>query len=343
MIIRSKAPLRLGMAGGGTDVTPYSSLYGGFILNATIDLYAYCIIEEKKNNEIQFISFDQNKKLRYPSKKSLPITGELDIHKAVYNRIIKEYGFKNSLSFKMTTFSDSPPGSGLGSSSALVVAIVKAFSEWLSLPLGEYEIAKLSYEIERRDLNFTGGKQDQYSATFGGFNFMEFHKDDRVIINPLSIKRWIVDELESSIVLFYTGVSRSSERIIKEQIANVNRKSEKSLNAMHRLKQDAVEMKDSLLKGDIKEFSNILGHSWEYKKQMAKSITNTRINEIYESAIKSGAYSGKVSGAGGGGFMFFVVDPSRKMVLVNKLNKFKGYVTKFHFSEGGCHCWKIFE
>jgi D-glycero-alpha-D-manno-heptose-7-phosphate kinase len=208
MIYRSKAPLRLGLAGGGTDVSPYSEMYGGAVLNATIDLYAYCTIEETTSGSIIINAPDLKLKKKYQSFRSLPINGTLDLHKGVYNRIMHDFRITRPLSFKLTTWCDAPPGSGLGSSSTIVVAILKAFAEWLNLPLGDYDMAHLAYQIERGDLGFRGGKQDQYAATFGGFNFIEFYSDERVIVNPLRIKREIADELEVSMVLFYTGASR---------------------------------------------------------------------------------------------------------------------------------------
>ena len=234
MLIRSKAPLRLGFAGGGTDVSPYSDLYGGLILNATINLFAYCTIEEKNDGVISIKGSDIEQSTEYKTAKTLPIDGCLDLHKGVYNRVVKEFNITEPLSFAISTYSDSPPGSGLGSSSTMVVAILKAFVEWLSLPLGEYEIAKLAYEIEREDLGLSGGKQDQYAATFGGFNFMEFY-NDRIIVNPLIIKRWIIDELESSVILYYTGASRSSAQIIDEQKQNTASGNVVAIEAMHQI------------------------------------------------------------------------------------------------------------
>lgn len=340
MIIRSKAPLRLGLAGGGSDVSPYSEIYGGLILNATIDLYAYCTIEETTTNKIEIIASDLEQNQVYEMSGELPIDGSLDLHKGVYNRIIKDYNLQ-PLSFRITTYSDAPAGSGLGSSSTMVVAIVKAFVEWLNLPLGEYEIARLAYEIERVDLELSGGKQDQYAATFGGFNFMEFLKDDHVLVNPLRIKRWIIDELESNMLLYYTGASRSSASIIDEQIKNTSGGNKDSIDAMHQIKLSSLEMKSALLKGDIKQFSSVLGRSWENKKKMAHSITNNEIDFIMEHAINAGAITGKVSGAGGGGFIIFIVEPTKRIDVERTLNKLDGRVVNFQFSEGGCHGWKI--
>jgi len=343
MIYRSKAPLRLGLAGGGSDVSPYSEIYGGAVLNATIDQYAYCTIEETSSGTIAINAADLGIRKRYPSTLSLPVDGYLDLHKGVYNRVVRKFGITKPLSFRMTTWCDVPPGSGLGTSSTMVVAILKAFSEWLNLPLGDYDMAYLAYQIERNDLGLSGGKQDQYAATFGGFNFIEFSKDDRVIVNPLRMKRWIVDELEVSMVLFYTGASRSSDKIIREQQDNTRKGKKLPVEATHRIKQNSYIMKELLLKGDIVQFAKAIGKEWENKKRMASSITNRNIEKIYEAAIKAGAYGGKVSGAGGGGFMFFMIDPAKKLNLINTLTEFNGKVLNFHFSENGCQGWKINE
>ena len=343
MIYRSKAPLRLGLAGGGTDVSPYSDIYNGAVLNATIDQYAYCTIEETFSDTIVLIASDLDLKKKYSSALNLPLDGHLDLHKGVYNRIVRDFGITKPLSFKITTYCDAPPGSGLGSSSTMVVAILKAFTEWLNLPLGDYDMAYLAYQIERIDLGLRGGKQDQYAATFGGFNFIEFYKDDKIIVNPLRIKRWIIDELEVSMVLYYTGESRSSDKIIKEQQKNTKEGNKLPIEATHRIKKNSYVMKDFLLKGDIVHFAKALGKEWENKKKMASSITNEKIEKIYDAAMKAGAYGGKVSGAGGGGFMFFTIDPTKRINLINTLNQFNGKVFNFHFSDNGCQGWKINE
>ncbi|MDR0876744.1 MAG: dehydrogenase, partial [Treponema sp.] len=187
MIIRSKAPLRLGLAGGGTDIATYYNIYGGNVLNATIDMYAYCILEPADNGKIVFRANDLEKTEEYKAESVLPVSNALQLHTGIYNRIIADYNSGKPLSFVMTTYSDAPAGSGLGSSSTMVVAIIKAYTEWLNLPLGEYDIASLAYKIEREDLGLAGGKQDQYAATFGGFNFMEFYQDEKVIVNPLRL------------------------------------------------------------------------------------------------------------------------------------------------------------
>ncbi len=341
MIVRSKAPLRLGLAGGGTDVSPYSDEYGGYVLNATIDMYAYCTIETTNDNKVSFYATDREEFFEDEAKESLIIDGLLSLHKGIYNRIVRQYNNSIPLSIKVVTYSDAPAGSGLGSSSTMVVAILKAYVELLNLPLGEYDIAHLAYQIERLDVGLSGGKQDQYAATFGGFNFIEFYSYDRVIVNPLRIKNWIINELESSMILFYTGTSRESAKIIQEQVRNTQTRDARSLNAMHELKADALIMKEAILKGDILNFAKHLGKSWEAKKTMATSITNLEIDAIYEAALEAGAYAGKVTGAGGGGFMMFIVDPVKKIQVIRELCKLNGQVVRFHFVKDGTQGWRV--
>jgi D-glycero-alpha-D-manno-heptose-7-phosphate kinase len=338
MIIRSKAPLRLGLAGGGTDVSPYSDIFGGAVLNATISLYAYASIEPHSDNNIVIRSIDKNTTVELASSEYLEIDGELDIIKGVYNRIIKDYKLR-PLSFKITTYVDAPAGSGLGTSSTMVTAVLGAFSEWLKLPLGEYDLAKLAYEIERTDLGMAGGKQDQYAATFGGVNFMEFYDNGKVIVNPLRIKDQVLNELSNNIILFYTRTSRISSAIIETQQRNVNAGAVVSVEAMHKIKDLAVKMKEAILKGKLDRMGELLNLSWQHKKQMADGITNSRIDKIYDVAIEAGATGGKISGAGGGGFMFFYCPGITRYNVINALEQFGGQARRYEFTSQGLETW----
>ncbi|MDP2902567.1 MAG: GHMP kinase [Methylovulum sp.] len=340
-IIRSRAPLRLGLAGGGTDVSPYCDDYGGAVLNATIGMYAYCTIEPLTENKVIFIAADRGETFENEALSQLCYDGFLDLHKGAYNRIVREFNHGKPLPCRITTYSDALAGSGLGSSSTMMVAILTAFVEWLNLPLGEYEIAHLAYEIERKEIGLSGGRQDQYAATFGGFNFMEFNAGDHVIVNPLRVKNWIINELNSSMVLYYTGVSRSSASIIEQQIEQFKIVGSDSLVASHQIKRDAYEMKEALLKGDMPWFANILGRSWEAKRKLAANITNPEIDALMSDAKAVGALAGKVSGAGGGGFIMFIVDPVKKLDLVNRLDTYPGKVVRFHFEKQGVQSWQI--
>ncbi len=340
MIIRSKAPLRLGLAGGGSDVSPFSDLFGGAILNATINMYAYATIEPRTDGKIVLNAADKNEHYEFDSTKTLKIDGNLDLLKGIYNRVVKDFTHK-ALSFTLTTYVDAPPGSGLGTSSTLVTAILGAFAEWLNLPLGEYDIAHLAYEIERIDLNMAGGKQDQYAATFGGVNFMEFYKDDKVIVNPLRIKPKILNELAYNLVLYYTGTSRVSAQIIEAQRQNVQNKKEKSVEAMHNIKKQALIMKEALLMGKLNKIGEILDYGWQQKKLMANNITNSKIDALYKKALAAGANGGKMSGAGGGGFMFFYCPQNSRHNVIKELEHNGGQVKRYEFITSGLQTWTI--
>lgn len=337
-MFRSRAPLRLGLAGGGTDVSPYSDDFGGAILNATINLYSYAVISERTDGKIVFKAEDRNEFFETESTSQIATDGLLDLHKGVYNRIVKQFTNK-PLSFELTTYSDAPAGSGLGTSSTMVVAILGAFVEWLKLPLGEYDIAKLAYEIEREDLAMAGGKQDQYAATFGGVNFMEFFADNKVIVNPLRINNEVLFELENNLVLYNTATSRVSAEIIKSQTENIKKNKAGSIEAMDKLKEQAFRMKEVLLKGNLDEIGAILDFGWKFKKNLAEGITNPQIDEIYDVAKLNGAIGGKISGAGGGGFFFFYCPNNTRYKVIKALEQFGGRVRKYHFTNEGLTTW----
>jgi len=340
MIYRSKAPLRIGLAGGGTDVSPYSDLYGGAILNATISLYANATIELLDEEKIVLQAIDRNEEYDYDWSSELPIDGKLDLHKGVYNRIQKDFGIPQK-GFRISTYVDAPAGSGLGTSSTLVVAIIGAFTEMLRLPFGEYDMAHYAYDIERNDLKLAGGKQDQYAATFGGVNFMEFYEGDKVIVNPLRIKQQYLFELENNLLLYYTSTSRESAEIIKKQSRNVLDKKDSSIEAMHQLKEQARQMKEALLKGKLNEIGEILDFGFQQKRQMAEGISNPLMEEIYDLARKAGATGGKISGAGGGGFMIFYCPVNTKYEVIKNLEKFGGRYRRYKFTEHGLSTWTV--
>lgn len=330
--------MRIGLAGGGTDVSPYSDVYGGAILNATISLYAHATIQTLDENVIVIQAADRQEEQQFDWTTSLPIDGKLDLAKGVYNRIQKDYGIRQK-GFRLTTYVDAPAGSGLGTSSTLVVAIIGAFVEMLRLPLGEYDIAHYAYEIERNDLQLAGGRQDQYAATFGGVNYMEFYGDDKVIVNPLRIKQQYLNEMENNLVLYFTSTSRESAKIITEQVKNVNQKNEKSIEAMHQLKEQARMMKEALLKGRLHEIGEILDFGFKQKRQMAHNISNSSIEELYEAAKKAGATGGKISGAGGGGFMTFYCPNNCRYNVINELKHFGGEIKNYQFTQSGLDTW----
>ena len=340
-LIRSRAALRLGLAGGGTDVSPYCDLHGGYVLNVTIDRYAYAVLRYREDGMLRFEASDQQVECLCTAAANLELDGCLNLHKAAYNHFISTYNNGVPLPLELSTFCDAPVGSGLGSSSTLVVAMIKAFVELFNLALDDYAIALLAYRIERIDCRLQGGRQDQYSATFGGINFMEFYGEDRVIVNTLRIKNWVICELEASLVLYFTGVSRESAHIIASQSANVVQGDSNAIAAMHGIKQEALVMKVCILRGDFPGFVESMRMGWENKKRSASTVSTPHIEEIYRTACAAGAEAGKVSGAGGGGFMWFFVPTEKRMDVIRALGKMGGQVSNCHFTQHGTQAWRL--
>jgi D-glycero-alpha-D-manno-heptose-7-phosphate kinase len=343
MLIRSRAPLRLGLAGGGTDVSPYCDEFGGAVLNATIDYYAYAALEPLTGETVEFVSADLDRRASYPALPELANDGCLDLFKVVYNHVVRHYNQGRPLSLRLSTRVDVPAGSGLGSSSTLVVAMLAAYAEWLNLPLGDYELAHTAYVIEREEAGLEGGRQDQYAAAFGGFNFMEFGGNGRVLVNPLRVKDWIVSELEASMLLYFTGNARASAQIIQEQSRNVREGNASALEAMHAIKEEAFRMKECLLRGDFERLRAVLRSSWESKKRMASQISNQQIESLYACALKAGAHCARISGAGGGGFMMFLTDPIHKDKVAEALCAHHGGGAAYacHFTAQGAQAWRV--
>jgi len=338
-IVRARAPLRLGLAGGGTDLSPYCDEHGGAVLNCTIDRYAYCFIEPTSDDAIHLVAHDLGVEETLPRRPLALATARLGLHAGVYRRMTAQFAGGELPALKITTYVDAPPGSGLGSSSALVVAMVEAWRTLLGLPLGLYDVAHLAFEIERIDLQLSGGKQDQYAAAFGGANFIEFLAGDRVIVNPLRVARGFLNELETSLVTCFTGVSRRSEAIIEEQQRRMVVPSSEALAGLHQLKYDAIEMKQALLRGEIRHMAEILNRSWLAKKRTAAGISTQLIDDLYATAMSHGALAGKVSGAGGGGFLMFIVPPQRRITLIRALTEAGVHASSAHFTAEGAESW----
>ena len=337
-IVRARVPLRLGLAGGGTDLSPYCDEHGGAVLNVTIDRYAYAFIEPSEDGLVHFVAPDMDLEECFVPELEAIAGAKLQLHAGVLTRMAREFGGGHVTPLRVTSFVDAPAGSGLGSSSALVVALVEAFRTYLGLPLGQYDVAHTAFEIERLELGLEGGKQDQYAATFGGANFIEFLAENRVIVNPLRVPAALLNELETSTVICFTGVSRRSADIIRDQTARMTGPG-KDLADLHQLKADAVEMKLALLRGEIPHMARVLNRSWEAKKRTASGISTALIETLWERGREAGAMGGKVSGAGGGGFMMFLVPPPRRMQLIRALKDAGGEASGVHFTAGGAESW----
>ena len=325
-------------SGGGTDLSPYCDEHGGAILNATIGRYAYAHLSFRDDHLLCFCAHDVKQEDIVPLAAELPLDTGLVLHRAVHNRMVRDFLRGQLHSITVASTVDAPPGSGLGASSALVVALVEAYRAAFDLPLGRYDVARLAFEIERVDAGLGGGRQDQYAAAFGGVNFMEFLPGDRVIVNPLRIANSYVCELEASLVVCFSGQSRASA-IIQEQVKAVTQSDEGAIQAMHQLKADAIDMKQALLKGDIQEVAEILNRSWKAKQRTSALVSNSRIQQVLELGLAHGAVAGKISGAGGGGFLMFMTDPEQRYRLITALNENGVVAAPVQFTENGVEAW----
>ncbi len=335
-IIRARAPLRISFAGGGSDVPPYVDQCGGCVLNATINRYAYVTIAPNDTQTITLKSLDYGDSVSYRIDDEVPPNDyQMDLAKGVIRRL--ENGALRT-GFDLFTHADCPPGSGLGASSTMVVALLGAFDRWLRIGLTRYETARLAHEIERSDLDIKGGRQDQYAAAFGGLNYMEFNGDETVV-SPLRIPPEWISELEYSLVLAYTGTSRSSSDIIADQMKNYSDGTRAAVDAVDETKALAAEMKRLLLLGRLKDFGRMLHEGWEVKKRLSQQITNSFIDGLYDAAREAGALGGKISGAGGGGFMYFFVEFDRRHAVVEALTSNGAEVVHFGFSDTGMQQW----
>jgi D-glycero-alpha-D-manno-heptose-7-phosphate kinase len=336
--VRCRAPLRLDPAGGGTDLSPYCDEFGGAVLNMCISRFALTTLEARTDGMVRFVSHDLGLEETLPAAVSVPLEGMLPLQRALYNRIQRDHPGEGPLSLTLTTSVDCPKGAGLGASSALMVSMIGAYRLWLGLPLADFDVAHLADEVERIDLGLAAGRQDQYAATFGGLNFMEFAARDRVIVNPLHLEQRVIRELEASILLVLTGTSRDSATIIERQIGGLQVHDERPLNAMHQLKRDALELKAALLRAELHSIPEIINRSWAAKKATSDGISTALIDRLYETAIGVGALAGKVSGAGGGGFMM-LVDPLDRDRITRVVQEMGAQVSSCNHAAEGVFAW----
>ena len=335
MIIRGRAPLRVSFGGGGTDVEPYCVEHGGAIIGSTINKYAYCSILPKENDQITVHSLDFDMTVKYNAKENYVYDGKLDLVKAALNALDINQGCDVYLQC------DAPPGSGLGTSSTVMVSLLMAMAKWKGVTLDAYEMADLAYHVEREVLGISGGYQDQYAATFGGFNFIEFHGKNDVVVNPLRIKKDIIHELQYNLLLCYTGNIHVSANIISDQVNNYKKKETDAIAAMTEVKALAYAMKDELLKGNLNSFGKLLDYGWRSKKRMSNKITNPRIDELYDEAIKAGALGGKLLGAGGGGYLLMYCPYTVKHKVAERMEKAGGQLADWNFELRGAQAWTM--
>lgn len=337
MVVRGKAPLRISFAGGGTDIEPYLSERGGAVLSASINKYAYGSLYLREDFQITVKSLDYNTVVKYDVDRPLTFDGNLDLVKAAVRRLRRP---DERLGLDIFLHSDAPPGSGLGSSSAVMVALIGLFRHQFHLPLSSYEVADLAFQLERVDLGIKGGKQDQYAATFGGFNFIEFTRD-ATIVNPLRIPPDVLNELNYNMLLLYTGKTRLSGQIIDTQVENYVRRQTDSVAAMDELKAIAYALKNALLRGRLDDVGGLLHDAWLSKKRMATQISNAAIDELYETARKHGALGGKVLGAGGGGYMMVYCPFGTRHIIAGALERLGAQIVDFDFEPAGLQTWEV--
>lgn len=333
-LIRSRAPLRLSFSGGGTDVSPYVEEVGGAVLSCTIDKFAYATLAPAPHKEVRIQSLDFDTVVRYQLDEELRYDGRMDLVKAVLKR------FGSSAGIDIFLHTDAPPGSGLGASSTVVVTLLGALKDWLRRPMDNYEIADLAYQIERQELQIQGGRQDQYSATFGGFNFIEFHRDSTVV-NPLRIRPKTLHELEYHLMLCYTGRTRLSAHLIETQVERYRQRQPDALEGLHSLKRITYEMKDKLLQDKLYDFAELLDAAAQAKKKMNPGVTDEHIEEFYRVARQHGAIGGKILGAGGGGYLLLFCQFHRKHIVAEQLQRLGGQIVDFRFEQGGLQTWRI--
>lgn len=334
MIIRARAPLRISFAGGGTDVDPYPAEHGGCVLSCTIDRYSYCTVVVREQDAINVQSLDYDIVASYGSGEQRDSDGKLGLVEAALKVLEVSGGMDIFL------HSDVFPGAGLGASSSMTVALVGALAYWKRLRLNDYDAAELAYRIERDEAAIKGGRQDQYAATFGGFNFIEFF-GDHTVVNPLRIGHDTLNELQYRLMLCYTGRCRLSAGIIQDQVERYLRKEEETVRALDRTKKLAGEIKNALLVGKIDDVGVLLQEGWLAKKSFSNKVTDPHIDELYEAAMGSGALGGKLLGAGGGGYLLFLCQFDRRHLVAEELERRGGKVTHFSFDLHGLQTWEV--
>lgn len=331
---RVKAPLRLSFAGGGTDISPFSTNEGGAVLSCTIDRFAYGSLVPRSDSRIRLESVDLGLSCTADLRDLDGLDERLDLVRAVMGRFVPYH----EAGYELLLKSEAAPGTGLGSSSALVVALVGLLSRHSGMSLTAYEVAELAHRIERKDLGIAGGQQDQYAATFGGFNFMEFGQ--RTLVSPLRIPPDIAAELHMSLVLVDTGRTRHSGSVLSNQIARMQALDAEVVQSLREQRALAYALKHALLRGELHQFGTLLDTAWNHKKRLSPLVSNDRIDSIYDGAKAAGALGGKVTGAGGGGHLLLFCDFAHRHRVENAVKELGATIVDFSFEHEGMKLWK---
>lgn len=329
MITISKAPVRIGLSGGGTDIESYFTRHTGATLNATINSFVRCYVED--SDELYFSSIDNDIDSYSLDKKYI------QLHSAIYEFFCEQYlNFRPNL--KITTYTDIEAGSGLGTSSTLVVAILAALGHHFRKHLCPRTLVKHAYYIERHKCGLEGGWQDYISAAYGGFNFTTYDQNGEHWVKPINISSKFKQTLEESMVLFFSGVSRDSDRIIRDQIKSAS-DGEKVQN-LHRIRENAFRMYDALEQESISEVISLINLAWSAKKASSDSITNAQLDSMEVKLRSDGADGFKISGAGGGGYCMVLLAAHKRSTFLKSI-KNSDKIRQFAFHEGGTHAWTV--
>jgi len=320
-MIISKAPVRLSMGGGGTDLPSYYKEYGGFLIATAINKHIYILLNKRFENSIR-LSYSKTEIVNDVEK----------IEHRIFREALKYTGIKKQI--ELVSVSDVPSNCGLGTSSSFTISLLNALFTYKKEYISLKTLAEAACEIEIDILQEPIGKQDQYASAFGGFNAYWFNKDGSVNVEPLNIKEEVILDLQNNILLFYLKKKRSASKILKVQNEKSINKDIKTIERLHTIKEIGLHTKKVLESGKIDEFGEILHNHWLTKKGLSKKVSDSNIDEIYEYARKNGASGGKVVGAGGGGFFMFYC-PKNKSELVNAMNKFNLKPTYFYFEKNG--------
>lgn len=334
IVIRSRSPVRISFGGGGTDLTHYFVKNDvGVVMNATIKMYTHCSLRKRHDQKIIIHSADLNETIRLDKLSELFALPKMELISSLLRLISPDFGFELSIS------SDFPVGSGLGGSAVVLSAIIGCFNQLRADPWDRHEIAELAFQAERIFLKMQGGWQDQYATVFGGFNFIEF-KESENIVHPLKIKKETLLELEGNLLLCDSGQAHVSGKIHEKQKAQFY-KSEHIQDQVHRNKELCYQMRSLLLRGQLNEFGKSLDKAWNLKRNFSEGITDTHLDNIYQSALSAGALGGKLLGAGGGGFFLFYVLPEQRPALIKKLTEMNLVTRPVHFDEDGLQVWTV--
>ena len=324
----ARAPMRISFGGGGTDLEAYYAKYGGIVVSTAINKYFYAIITTDEADDLQVISADYRSLFRHSPYNDLFWNGDLALPKAV----LHHFGIRRGINLFVA--SEVPPGTGLGSSSAAAVTMVRAISTLVEQPMTKQQVAELASYIEITKMGMPIGKQDQYAAAFGGLNKITFTSDE-VTVEPINIALDVRQTLESRLMLFFTGSSRESTSILKHQRKSTEERDESVLQALHNIKQVAVDVQTCLERGDLDEFARLLDYSWQEKRRLAPNLSTGFIDECYQLALQKGASAGKITGAGGGGFMLIYCHEHAQEAVTNALEERGLKRMNFHFDHQG--------